>query len=104
MYRSDECNVLRASWYRLIEDLNLQYDVVSAEQMADGRLLRDGYKVLILPEVMAMSAAEAEQVRTFHAAGGTVIADRFCGIMDEHGKWLDTPQLADLWGQAAATC
>ena len=36
-----------------------------------------------------MSPAEAEQVRKFHAAGGTVIADRFCGLMDEHGKWLD---------------
>ena len=31
-----------------------------------------------------------------------MIADRFCGIMDEHGKWLDTPQLADLWGQDRA--
>lgn len=102
MYRRSERNVLRASWYRLIEDLNLQYDVVSSEQIRGGRLVRDGYKMLILPEVMAMSAAEAEQVRRFHAAGGTVIADRFCGIMDEHGKWLDTPWLADLWGQERA--
>ncbi len=102
MYRPSMRNVLRASWYRLIEDLNLQYDAVSSEQVADGRLGRDGYKVLILPEVFAMSAAEEARIRKFHADGGTVIADRFCGVMDEHGKWLDTPRLADLWAQPRA--
>ena len=92
----------RASWYRLVEDLNLQYDAVSAEQVVEGRLTRDGYKVLILPELLAVSDAEADQIRKFHAAGGTVIADRFCGLMDEHGKWRDKPALADLWGQPRA--
>ncbi len=97
LYKFNQRNVLRSSWYRLIEDLNLQYDVVSSEQAVKGRLLRDGYKVLILPEVFALSQAEAGAIQQFAAAGGVVIADRFCGIMDQHGKRLETPQLAGLW-------
>jgi hypothetical protein len=52
---------------------------------------------LILPEVIAISQAEADAIRRFVEAGGVVIADRFCGLTDEHGKWLAQPQLADLW-------
>jgi hypothetical protein len=102
LYRQSLRNLLRDSWCRLIEDLNLQYDMVSAEQVRQGRLLQNHYKVLILPEVFALSEAEADAIRQFVAAGGVVIADRFCGLMDEHGKWLERPRLAELWANPNA--
>jgi len=98
LYRDSWRNVLRSSWCRLIEDCNLQYDFVSHEQVLYENRLADGrYKVLILPEVFALSDAEAERIRKFVAAGGIVIADNSPGVMDEHGKWRDRPVLADIW-------
>jgi len=97
LYPTNRRNLLRTTWFRVIEDLNLQYDVISAEKALQGHLETGEYKVLILPEVIAISEAEADAIRRFVEAGGVVIADRFCGLTDEHGKWLAQPRLADLW-------
>src|SRR5699024_2558586 len=75
---------LRESWCRLIEDAGLQYDFVASQQVESGDLLRRGYRVLILPRSTALSAKEAEEIRSFAAQGGTVLADGDPGRYDEH--------------------
>jgi hypothetical protein len=98
---------LRESWVKLIEDNGLQYKFVAPEQVKAGGLkfydaaTGAGYKVLILPEILAMSAAEAREILDFVAAGGTVIADRMPATFDEHGRKLDASPLADLFGREA---
>ena len=70
---------LRESWCRLIEDQGLQYNFVSYDQVAQGELLKRGYKVLILPESSTLSQAEANAIRDFVAQGGIAIADGDAG-------------------------
>jgi hypothetical protein len=76
-----------------------------------GVLRQRGIKVLILPHAIALSRAEAQQIRDFRE---TVIADVQPGIFDEHGRRLDHPLLdagilrmiapADLRNAASEGC
>jgi hypothetical protein len=90
---------LRESWCRVIEDAGLQYKFVSYGQVEQSELLRGGYRVFILPHSSALSASEAQAIRTFVAQGGVVIADGDPGVFDEHGRRLAQGQLADLFGK-----
>jgi hypothetical protein len=87
---------LRESWCRLIEDLGLQYDFVSYDQVEAGELLRGGYRVLVLPRSTALSEAEARAIREFVEQGGTLIADGEPGTFDEHCRRLEKPRLAGV--------
>ncbi len=94
---------LRESWVKLIEDNGMQYRFLCPAQVARGDLkpydpkTGRGFKVLILPEIHALSPAEAEAIRGFVQAGGTVIADRPPGGFDAHGRKRDASPLADLF-------
>jgi len=91
---------VRDSFVRVIEDLGLQYHFVSYEQIERGDLLKEGHKVLLLPQSVAMSKKECEQIEAFVRAGGTVIADNMAATMDEHCKRLPKGQLDELFGIA----
>jgi len=98
---------LRESWVKLIEDNGFQYRFLCPAQVKRGDLkvydpqTRQGFKVLILPEILAMSSAEVEAIRNFVKAGGVVIADRLPAQFDEHGKRLEASPLADLFRDGA---
>ena len=89
---------VRDSFARILEDLGLDYDFVSYEQVENDALIQQGYKVLILPQSIAMSARECRRIEAFVRAGGTVIADNLTAAMDEHCRRLATGQLDDLFG------
>ncbi len=89
---------VRDSFVRVIEDLGLQHKFVSYEQIENGELLEGGYKVLLLPQSVAMSQKECQQVEAFVNEGGTVIADNMTATMDEHCKRLEKGQLDELFG------
>lgn len=91
---------LRESWCRVIEDAGLQYKFVSYDQVEQNELLRGGYRVFVLPHSSALSASEAQAIRTFVAQGGVVIADGDPAAFDEHGRRLAQGQLADLFGNS----
>jgi len=57
-----------------------------------------GYRVLLLPQSVAMSAEECRRVAEFVRAGGTVIADNMTATMDEHCRRLPHGQLDGLFG------
>lgn len=79
---------------KLLNESHYQYNFVHEAQMAEGALSR--YKVLFLPWSSAISATEEKAIREFVANGGTVIADSYCGLRDEHGK--RRASLDDLFG------
>ena len=86
----------------LVEDLLYQHDFVSAQQVADGKLVKDGYKVLLMPRIIAMSDAEVAAVKVFIASGGKVVADEFPASYDELGLRRKTnpfsPEEIEEWG------
>ncbi len=94
---------LRESWVKLIEDNGYQYRFLCPPQVDGGALkyynrrTGEGFKVLILPEILTLSAREARAIRAFVRAGGTVIADKLPGTFDEHGKRLPASRLAGLF-------
>lgn len=83
---------------RLIAESGHQFRVISYEQLANGELQKQGYKVLALPCCLAMSKAETDAVDAFVKAGGTLLAWPVAAIMDEHGKMYPKPPLQNLLG------
>ncbi len=88
----------RVAWFKLLEDCGYQYTVVTDEQVADGILLRDKYRVVILPRVITLSTKQAQAMAAFARAGGTVIADYLCGVLDENGVGRTGGVLDDFFG------
>jgi hypothetical protein len=80
----------------LVRRLGYQFDFVSPHAIVNGALAE--YKVLLMPMVRAMSDAEVNAVRAFHASGGCLIADLTPGAYDEHGVPRTTPPLDELFG------
>jgi hypothetical protein len=89
---------LRLSAIYLLEDNLRQYQFVSYGQLEDGSFDRMGTKVLILPQSIAMSSAEADSLRRFVDRGGTLIADCRIALMDSHCKIQPRGQLDGLFG------
>lgn len=94
---------LRNSWTKLIEDLGLQYNFVGGRQIEAGALASGDYKAFIMPQSIALSAHEANQIRQFVQNGGLLIADYRIGSMNEHGRDLRRGQLDDVFGIARAS-
>jgi hypothetical protein len=89
---------VRNSWTKLIEDLQVQYDFVSATAVATGELNSGKYKVFIMPESIAISAAEADQIREFVRSGGTIVADSRAALLSERCRDLGKGQLNEVFG------
>jgi hypothetical protein len=89
---------VRNSWTKLIEDIGLQYEFVGARQIEAGRMNRGAYRALILPQSLAMSTHEVEQIRQFVSEGGLLVADYRVATMNEHGRDLGHGQLDDVFG------
>ncbi len=89
---------VRNSWTKLLEDLGLQYEFVGGRQIEEGRLQGSRYRALVLPQSLAMSGREAEQIREFVRSGGLLVADYRAASMDEHGRDLGRGQLDEVFG------
>lgn len=91
---------IRDSYCRLIEDQGLQYKFVAYGQVAQGELLKGGYRVLILPWSNSLSAQEARAITSFVRQGGVLIVDGEAGTFDEHSRRLPESSLAAILGGA----
>lgn len=86
-----EDNAFRRALYGYtasLRRLGLQPHFVSAAMLAG---LRD--KLLVLPDVLALSRADAAAIVAFVHRGGVVIADRQPGVFDAHSRRLRAPAL-----------
>jgi hypothetical protein len=86
------------TWQNVVQDLNMQFNYVTERLLEAGELKSRGYKILILPQTLALGAKAGEAIREFVNAGGTVIADIRPGIYDAHGKPREKGLLDDLFG------
>jgi hypothetical protein len=95
----NEDNAVRAALRRAAfatARMGLQPRYVSSEGVERG-VLRDGdLRALILPHAIALSDAEAAEIRAFVASGGVVIADGMPGRFDGHGRQLPAPALQGM--------
>lgn len=82
--RGGASDAARSAWVRLVHDIGLQFDFVSAPQIERGVLRTGGYCVLILPESTALSDKEVSEITAFVKAGGMLIADVQAGLMREN--------------------
>lgn len=96
--RGSHITAVRNGWTKLIEDLGFQYNFVSGPQIEAGRLNSGEYRAFIMPQSLAVSAQEAEQIRQFVRDGGLLIADYRNATMNEHGRDLGHGQLDDVFG------
>jgi hypothetical protein len=75
-------------------------------EMAHDRLLDaediDRFKVLLLPNIAALSDAQCEQLRAFVRRGGSLLATYETSLYDEWGKQRSDFGLADLFGVSFA--
>ena len=90
--KEDEDNAFRIalrSYVASLAQLGLRPHFVSAAMLPG---LRD--KLLILPDTLALSPADAQAIAAFAAHGGVVVADTQPGLYDAHSRRLPRPALA----------
>ena len=81
-------------------EARIPFDMVY-EQLLD-RAHVDRYKLLILPNIVALSDAQCEQLRQFVQRGGSLVATFETSLYDETGKKRSNLGLADLFGVSYA--
>jgi hypothetical protein len=86
----------RHAWLQTLQDLGYQFDFVTTEQIEGGKL--DGYRVLVLPDSIALSDGETEAIRNFVVRGGLLLSDVETGLMDGHARWQAAGRLDDVLG------
>jgi hypothetical protein len=87
---------------QLLTDSGYQFRYVSYEEIEQGVLQKEGFRLLVLPMSTAISDREAAQMRAFVEGGGTLFADGFAGLYDGHGKVRDKGALDEFMGIARA--
>lgn len=86
------------AWHQALRGLGLNFRYVTDAMLRRGEAGLDRFKVMVLPMAQAMSAAEAQQLRDWVDAGGTLIADVRPAIYDGHLKALASGALDDVFG------
>ncbi len=84
--------------YQTLEDMGLQYDCYAYAQLEEQGIDPDEYPVFIMPYSQAVSPREADAIRSYVEAGGTVIADVRPAVADHHGGPMSPGLLDDLFG------
>ncbi|UCH36285.1 MAG: beta-galactosidase trimerization domain-containing protein, partial [Armatimonadota bacterium] len=82
----------------LLGDLGLSFDVVPSSHLGDGQFLERGFRVLVMPLNLRVTAAEVETIRQFISDGGVLIADAFPGMFDGRCRADHSGVLADVFG------
>lgn len=89
---------LIALWHAAIAPRFLTDDAIT-----QGELIRASYRVLVLPQSIALSSGAAGQIIAFVQRGGVLLAQGQPGAYDQHSRRLARPSLADLFEASKAT-
>jgi hypothetical protein len=82
----------------LLQRAHIPFDVITANDLD----VLSRYRLVLLPNVLRMDRQEAEALRRFVKAGGSLYASRYTSWTDPNGTRFDDFQLADLFGCHAA--
>lgn len=85
----------RGMYYAMLRN-RIPFDLVHVARMDEAVLSK--YKLLILPNIGALSEEEAENVRKFVKSGGSVISTYETGLYNEWGQMRTSGVLDDLFG------
>ena len=78
---------VRDSWVKLFQDAGFTPQFISARDLESGALGQNRAEVLVLPNSLALSDAEAAEIERFVKVSGHVaFADGTPGLFDEHGR------------------
>lgn len=86
----------RSAWLQALDDAGYQYDLLTTEQIDLGKLAN--YRVLILPDSIALSDSEVDAIRKFVEGGGLLLSDVETGLMNGHARWQAAGRLDDVLG------
>lgn len=95
----DGDDAVRAARRRVLEDLSqlgFAPRFVSDSQIARGILHRAGYRMIVLPQAIALSRRAAIAIKAFVRRGGVLAAVGTTGRFDGHGRRLKVPLLSRL--------
>ncbi len=82
-------------YHALIED-RMPFEMVN-DQLMDTERLKP-FKLLILPNIAALSTAQCEQLKKFVADGGSIVASYETSLYDEEGRQRKDFGLSELFG------
>ncbi len=82
--------------YRALLECHLPLDFVDDRLAVEGPLTR--YRVVVLPDVLTLTAAEVTALRNFVERGGGLVVTGPAGIVDRHGRPGSTDGLDALLG------
>lgn len=83
-------------FYQALIEAKIPFELVDDRDLTPAAI--DRYRVLILPNVGAMSDAQCRQIRDYVARGGRIVATHETSLYDEWGTRRPNFGLADLFG------
>ena len=83
-------------WCQALVESRIPFEMVHDHLLDPEHLAK--YKVLILPNIAALSTAQCDQLRAFVAAGGSIVASQETSLYDENGIRRENFAMADLFG------
>jgi len=86
------------AWASMLTDNNSAFRVISDQQLRDGMLHKEQFRMLVLPWSRALSREEIARVKTFAENGGIVLADIRPGVSDAHCKPYKASPMDELFG------
>jgi hypothetical protein len=101
-YKDNAIRTATRDFARLVEHQGLQHRFLSSADVRRGDLRSGDYRILMLPHTIALSAAEAQEIRDFVERGGIAVAEGEPGVFDEHGRRQTKPLLSEVFRGAAA--
>ncbi len=95
-YEDNAWHASRQQVLQRLSEIGIQPRLVSSGMVEAGALRHDGSRALILPHAIALSQAEADEIKDFARRGGTVLADTEPGLFDQHSRRQPAPLLAGI--------
>ena len=83
-------------FYQALVEAKIPFEMVDDRDL--GPAVVDRYRVLVLPNIAAMSDAQCTQIRDYVARGGRIVATHETSLYDEWGTQRANFGLADLFG------
>jgi hypothetical protein len=86
--------------YHLLVENSMPFEMVNDQLLDEANI--SGFKLLILPNVAALSNPQCEQLRRFVKNGGSIVATFETSLFDPNGKPRSDFGLADIFGVSYA--